>query len=469
MGGHFTNAMGNITYTGTPSSTIEFNGVVNQNFTNVNGSITFPRVFMNKSVGKLYLSGANSNMNIDKLLNLTLGNIVTPTTNEVNVKMGTVGAIINHSANSYVEGKLRRKLFLGSIDWPLGDSLVPNQGVSKGYELANITFTSSTVIPDIVAWFDSWSPGTPPNGPLAPDYCAVIPATNSYTTWYDQQIFDNGYWVFSRSVPNFNGGYNVTLYNTGGTNTAGGVAWSVGYAPIVSNPLLQASWNLLGTCVTTSSAAITKRNAFNSPALTTSSFNHYYATVQAITTLPIELLYFNAELKGEEVLCSWETASEKNNDHFEVERSLNGSEYIQIGIVRGYGAGTTTQKREYSLIDPEHCEEVRYYRLKQVDIDGKFTYSDPVAINCSISKDEIKVYPNPGKNTVFSSFYEYKNGIITIQWLDLLGKVVREDSHDVLKGFNTIKTDISNLPNGVYYIRIKNDLDSDRQIKFLKN
>jgi hypothetical protein len=471
VGGNFTNNNGNFTFTGIGVSTVEFNGTVNQNFTNQNSSLLLKNVTINKATGKLYLTGVNSSMNVDSILNLTLGNISTSSTLEVSARWGSAAAVINYSANSYVDGRLRRKLYLGSIDWPVGDSLVPNQGVSKGYELANITFTSSTVIPDLLCWFNVW-PGAPlaptsPNGPANPDFCAVVPAANSYTTSYNQAIFDNGYWGFSKSVGNFNGGYNVKLFNTGGTNTAGGVAWTVGYAQLVSNPNLTASWGLIGTCDPTSSAAITKRSGFNIPATATTAFNHYYATLQSISVLPIELIYFSAELKDQEVLCKWETASEKNNDYFEVERSLNGTEFVSIGTVRG--AGTTTERKDYSLLDKDDCQELRYYRLKQVDFDGKFTYSDPVAINCSMSKDELKVYPNPGKNSIISSFYQNENGSVTLQWLDVLGKVVKEETHDAIKGFNMVKTDISALSNGVYYIRIKDDTDNTRQIKFMKN
>jgi len=86
-----------------------------------------------------------------------------------------------------------------------------------------------------------------------------------------------------------------------------------------------------------------------------------------------------------------------------------------------------------------------------------------------MSKDEVNVYPNPGKNNIVSTFYEKQDGKVTIQWLDLLGKIAKEETYDVIKGFNTIKTDITSLSNGVYYIRIKDTSVVNRQIKFLKN
>jgi hypothetical protein len=462
VGGNFTNFNGTTTFTGYLGSTVEFNGGGNQNFTNTNGSITLNRVTMNKPAGKLYLTGANSTMNIDSILTLTSGNIVTSGTLEVNVKLGALGAITGHSANSFINGRLRRKIYWpgGVLDFPLGDSLVPNLVPDKGYELANITFTSSTVVPDLLAWFTAWpSPPTPPLGPAASE-CA-------FATYNAAPIFNNGYWTFQRQSGSFNGNYNVTLYNTGFTNNVG-MGWTVAKADIAATPTLAASWGLLGTCVIASTPNNTQRLQLNTPAATSNSFNHLYATVQSLQPLPIELLSFTAEPDGEVVLCKWVTASETNNEYFEVERSHNGFEFETIGRVSGYGYGTSYENISYSLVDRESCDDIRYYRLKQVDLDGQYRYSDKVAVNCKHTPG-IDLFPNPATERLTCRFTNTVNGELNLNISDIAGRIVKSEKVDGKKGINQFSLKVDDLAAGVYYLTISDNSVFRLQAQFFKN
>ena len=90
--------------------------------------------------------------------------------------------------------------------------------------------------------------------------------------------------------------------------------------------------------------------------------------------LPVEMLYFNAKIDGTDAILEWATASELNNDRFEVERSLDGINYEYIGEVEGNG--TTDLQVVYQFIDIAPRQGLNYYRLKQVDYDGAFEYSD---------------------------------------------------------------------------------------------
>jgi hypothetical protein len=471
VAGDFTN-FNNATTTGLGSSTLEFNGSINQVYTNTAGTDDLNRVKLNKTGGSVSLNGAFSTMNIDSVLTLLSGNIVTGNTLEVNVKWGSVNAIVSHNFNSYVEGRLRRKLFLGSIDWPVGSTLVINQGGQKGYELANVTFTSSTVVTDLLCWFSVWPAGSVPNGPLTPAYYDFCAAASPYTTQYDLlPILNNGYWTFQRSVASFNGAYNLTLFNTGGNN-ASGTYWSVAYAPIAAAPMTQASWGLLGSCVSTSTMGIDKRNQINNPVGSggSSSFNHLYAAVQSTVILPVELLYFTAEPKGEQVICRWETASETNNDYFIVERSTDGNNFEQIGKVSGFGQGTSTSNRSYSVIDPQPCSDIRYYRLKQVDMDSKFAYSETVAINCKL-KNSIEVYPNPAKSELTTEFAQAVDSKITISLIDVAGRVVHRENAEGVKGINVLHISLDDIAAGAYYITITSSETANPtlQTRFFRN
>jgi hypothetical protein len=466
VGGHFTNFNGNATFTGIAGSTVEFNGILNQNFTNSNGTINLNRVKMNKASGKLYLTGASSTMNVDSILTLTSGQIVTASF-EVNLKYYLPAALVGGSALSFIDGKFRRKIANGilsspiipaSYDFPLGDSITPG-----GYELANITFTSATLVNDLLAQFIPWS-ATPPMGPVASE-CV-------FASYHTLPLFNHGYWKFQRSTGVFSGNYKVTLFNTGQTNQSGN-GFTVVTSKITSDPLLQSSWFLLGNCVIASTSGNTQRTNFNPlPGNDTSSFNHYYTTAQTPLVLPIELLSFTAMPKGEGVICEWKTASETNNEYFDVEKSIDSREFESIGRIKGFGMGTSTNERNYSLTDQQICNGIQYYRLRQVDFDGQYSYSDVIAVDCSNDKDFLKVFPNPAKSAVTVSFYQIEKGIVRLECIDIIGKVVKDELRPAVTGYNRIDIDISDLSKGIYYLRIQEKSEhagQHRQIKLVKD
>jgi hypothetical protein len=250
-------------------STLEFIGNMNQNF-NAHNSV-LNKVIIQKPGGNIYLSG---DMIIDTSLILNSGNIVTGLGYEVNVLLNAATAIQNYSANSYVDGFLRRKIWFGSIDFPVGDSLVPNKGLDNGYELATVEFISSTSIPDLRASFNIWI-ASPPMGAPGPDTCGI------YLISYDNYpLYDNGYWRIEKSGPYFNGSYNLTLHNTGGANSVGIASSTIMAAPQSYNPLSSSSWNPLALCNTSSTLLLNKRDGYNNPPDSSKSFNQIYATAQ---------------------------------------------------------------------------------------------------------------------------------------------------------------------------------------------
>ena len=472
VGGHFTNFSGSTTFTGVGGSTVEFNGTINQVYTNNTSTLNLNRVTMNKPSGKLYLNGNTfSTMLIDSGLILTSGIINTRALPwlEVSVKYYLPACVSGHSAISFVDGKLRRKIsnptgpaspiIPAVYDFPVGDSLVVG-----GYELAVVTFTSSTLVFDLLAEFNPWPSGAPNPGPVASE-CVVA-------TYSNKPIFNHGYWTLKRSTSTFGGNYTLALYNTGFTNNTG-AGWTIAKSDTLSNVSLSSSWRLQGNCVLTSTATNTQRTNMNLPARDSTSFNHFYATVQTDLILPIELLSFNAEPYGEGALCSWETASETNNAYFDIERSIDGNEFMKIGQVNGFGQGISTTLRTYRFHDPLTCKDMRYYRLRQVDIDGQFSYSEIVAVKCNRDQASFNVYPNPAYSNVKCSFYESADGIISLQWIDMIGQVAKEEIYEVIKGYNTLSADIDDLAQGVYYLRIvseNNKPDSEiRQTRFIKN
>ncbi|MBB6463923.1 T9SS type A sorting domain-containing protein [Flammeovirga kamogawensis] len=110
--------------------------------------------------------------------------------------------------------------------------------------------------------------------------------------------------------------------------------------------------------------------------------------------LPVELLHFTTKLEGEDALLEWATATELNNEKFIIERSIDNKEWNSIAEVKG--AGNSNVMLEYQYLDEEVPNtSIVYYRLKQVDFDGKSSYYGPNAISNSNMDNEIRIYPNP--------------------------------------------------------------------------
>ncbi len=116
------------------------------------------------------------------------------------------------------------------------------------------------------------------------------------------------------------------------------------------------------------------------------------------TPLPIELLAFQAVTVGDRVDVTWSTAVEMDNDHFQVQRSLDGDEWQGIGTLPG--AGTSYNTRYYRHIDEAPLPGLSYYRLLQVDIDGSMTATHTVPVQFEGRTGRALLFPNPAKDRV---------------------------------------------------------------------
>jgi hypothetical protein len=110
--------------------------------------------------------------------------------------------------------------------------------------------------------------------------------------------------------------------------------------------------------------------------------------------LPIELLSFDAEVKGKQVVCKWVTATELNNEYFTVEHSQDLQHWQELGEIPG--AGTTLEEKRYSYVDKDPLEGISYYRIRQTDYNGDYSHSWNRAVNLEFSFGSY-VYPNPNK------------------------------------------------------------------------
>ena len=128
---------------------------------------------------------------------------------------------------------------------------------------------------------------------------------------------------------------------------------------------------------------------------------YFYIAAGAIAPLPVSLISFDAEFQNRSANLKWITASEINNSHFEIERTMNGTDWVTKGSVDGHG--TTQIENTYSAADNLEglvATGTIYYRLKQVDFNGNFTYSMIRSVNISNVPVSIEMYPNPVRDNL---------------------------------------------------------------------
>ncbi|RNI28797.1 YDG domain-containing protein [Rufibacter latericius] len=179
-------------------------------------------------------------------------------------------------------------------------------------------------------------------------------------------------------------------------------------------------------------------------------------TTASITgPLPVVLVSFTGkQTSNASVLLSWATASEKDNDFFQVERSQDGKSFGTIGKVEGNG--TTNVVQEYSFTDASAPAGTVYYRLKQVDFDSKFEYSKVIAVKASekaADQVSLEAYPNPTLGKVYVRSMEV-NGQAAVILVHSSGKVVSRTQVQVEAG-KPITLDLANHTPGVYYLQVQ--------------
>ena len=197
------------------------------------------------------------------------------------------------------------------------------------------------------------------------------------------------------------------------------------------------------------------RTAINTTQLNANNF-HLASTNAATSPLPIELLSFSAQLKNNFVELKWSTATETDNDFFTIERASNVEQFESI--LEHDGSGTTKELNEYNIIDPSPLYGRSYYRLKQIDFDGKFTYSSVRVIYYEGPEHgTLTVFPNPlsGKN-LFIKIEGLRDATqVPVQILNMQGQKVYEKTIRV-KTPGVINEQISRekvLPSGVYIVK----------------
>ena len=170
---------------------------------------------------------------------------------------------------------------------------------------------------------------------------------------------------------------------------------------------------------------------------------------------PVELVSFSSTISDSKVNLAWKTATEVNNSGFEIERKLESTNWMKIGFVKGQGS--TTESTSYSFVDSPNKNGKISYRLKQVDFDGSYTYSEAIEVDLSIPIEFALAqnYPNPFNPVTTINYSLAARSKVDLKVYSILGKQVINLVNQMQDAGNyTVEFDASKLASGVYFYEL---------------
>jgi hypothetical protein len=372
-----------------------------QNFTVNNSSTTYPQVVLNSN---LYVTG-----------NLTMTKGIMQSSSSHMVILSANATCSGGSSTCYVEGPIRKE-GTSAFVFPVG----------KGGVYAPVAISApSTSTSFTVEYFN-----TP--------YSNTSSIDNSLT-----KVSQVEYWDVHRTSGS--GSVQVTLYWNNATRS--GISSNTSDMKVAHFNSTTNKWESVGnTALASANGAGSITSNLNS------NFSPFTFGSTGISALPVTLTAFNAKLKGSEVEADWTTSSEINNDYFMLQRSLNGKDFTDVGKVDGHG--NTEVQEAYSYEDKEPLPGVSYYRLKQVDFNGKTSYSEIREVSKSVANIN-SVYPNPFNDHFTVDYNMSEAGDANLQLLNTQGQMVYEETVPSQKGQNTYNFNNNReIKTGTYILRL---------------
>ncbi|GAB2963550.1 hypothetical protein GCM10027048_35730 [Hymenobacter coalescens] len=184
----------------------------------------------------------------------------------------------------------------------------------------------------------------------------------------------------------------------------------------------------------------------------------FFSVSNISNPLPVTLLSFTAERRGADAWLRWATAQEKDNARFEVEVSLDGQQFRRLGAVNGQG--TTTQRHDYEYLDARiarYATGLVYYRLRQVDTDGKATLSEVRTVSIEAAGFAAQAAPNPfGAGGLKVQVNTKTAGAVSFDLHDAVGRALLTHQADVPAGGAAVAlAGAGRLPVGVYFLTVR--------------
>jgi len=294
--------------------------------------------------------------------------------------------------------------------------------------------------------------------------------TESTTTWYDDiyvvKVSSTGALVWTRII-NIGGAsvddviYDIIEMNDG-TLSAAGFTKSDPDSDILYLAL-NADGTITSSCTNSTGGTLntptfvyndlTDNNADAAGTSGTEATNNVnltgwpQASPCGVIILPIDLLDFTVKCNGNKRTINWTTATETNNNFFTIEHSKEGEIWSVLGTEKS--VGTSTIKHSYGQAYNEENDDYKYYRLKQTDFNGEFSYSSIVTVTC-LDKDKWlgAVYPNPAASEISFELYSPLEGKVQIELTDITGRIVYSTEQEVTEGTKTLTNGNDNLAKG---------------------
>lgn len=198
------------------------------------------------------------------------------------------------------------------------------------------------------------------------------------------------------------------------------------------------------------------------PAIVAQEFDNYKFDTSDVATLPISLTSFTGKAIDKNILLSWNTASEENNDYFDIQHSADGKTFSSIGKING--AGNSKVSKDYSFVDENPYAGTSYYKLVQHDFDGKTSDSKVVAVNSNIAAATLSVYAASSAVKITLSSPNKTEG--TFEVFDISGRKLASQAVEVSKGYNQLSV-LLGLQPGVHFVKYTADGKTITQ-KFMK-
>jgi hypothetical protein len=252
-------------------------------------------------------------------------------------------------------------------------------------------------------------------------------------------------------------GHNVTTIVDGVLNVAGTIMKGAGSSKIIGSGIV--TWGVLEIGGT--------NKIGDSPECPNAGFDLSDSGVNlsdCSEALPVELLSFTSDCSAEGVLIEWITATETNNHFFEIQKGLGSFDFVTIAEIEGQG--TTSYEYSYSYVDRGGEASTTYYRLRQVDFDGEYEYSNIIASQCDVLESEFSIYPTVSSGQYTLTFNQ-ENRFIKIQLINKLGEVVKVINYTNNDTSSELMFDLDGFSSGVYFatVQMGNQFEVSKLIK----
>lgn len=421
LGGDWNMTSGTFTNTGT---TIQLNGVDSQY---IFSSGPFNNLTINKTAGPALLAG---NVTVNNTLNFTAGKLWLASNN---LTMGTTGAITGATATNYIVAEEA-----GTLVQPVtnGGSKAFPVGTSLQYIPATVALTAGSVTDNISvrvldnAYFDG------DTGPAATS--GAVDAT-----WLINESVAGGsvatitlQWPGILELPGFARGMSRLAHYTSGN-------WDYGPGNIAATG--------------TDPYSVT-RGGFT-------SFSPF--AVSSFLALPVTWLNISGKNNGRDNEIRWSTANETNNEYFAVEVSVNGIDFVEVGRVPG--ANNSLFEQHYTFVHKNVPYTEAWYRIKQVDINGRYSYSRMVKVTTGEQLRSGLVYiANPVQNRVTALIRAEKAYPANMLIVDAVGRVIHKQSIRLNTGSNVVEISLARYPRGAYFVQYIDEYGNRQVARFVK-